>query len=295
LLETTELLIGSWEQADPDAVLTDRVSFISFPSERQDLHEAMAKSVDGAMIWGGRESVMNVRSLPFPPWARLASFGPRISAAMLDAGAWTDSDRRRQWCQRIARDTWQFDQQACSSPQVLFMEHSQQADPQDLLQSLAEAFDVENRLHPRASLTPNLASSIIRARAQWLLDDQTHKAIMAPNGGPDWTLLFGRSSVLPDPTQGRTLTVLEVDDLLTPLSFFDGQVQTLGLGMHDGNLEERVAERAARRGVDRIVKLGRMHVFESPWDGQDLVAPMTRIVRHQPSSVIASDEAVANG
>ena len=35
--------------------------------------------------------------------------------------------------------------------------------------------------------------------------------------------------------------------------------------------EETLASLAARRGVDRIVKLGRMHVFAPPWDGVDLI------------------------
>jgi hypothetical protein len=36
--------------------------------------------------------------------------------------------------------------------------------------------------------------------------------------------------------------------------------------------------------VDRIVKLGRMHVFGSPWDGADLIRPMVRLVRHMPAN-----------
>ena len=58
----------------------------AFEHGRQDLHEAMAQSVDGAMIWGGKEAVLSVRALPFPHWARIAVFGPRISAAAMDAG-----------------------------------------------------------------------------------------------------------------------------------------------------------------------------------------------------------------
>ena len=33
------------------------------------------------------------------------------------------------WCRRIARDVWQFDQQACSSPQVLFLEKGRGSPP----------------------------------------------------------------------------------------------------------------------------------------------------------------------
>jgi hypothetical protein len=85
---------------------------------------------------------------------------------------------------------------------------------------------------------------------------------------------------IPSPTQGRTLSVLLVDDLLEVISRFDGTVQTLGLAVKDSQREETLAQAAGRHGVDRIVKLGQMHVFSSPWDGTDLVRPMVRLVRH---------------
>jgi len=89
---------------------------------------------------------------------------------------------------------------------------------------------------------------------------------------------------LPEPVQGRTLAVLEVDDLMDAVARFDGNVQTLGLGMADAENEKKLAMLAGQRGVDRIVKLGRMHTFVPPWDGVDLIRPMVRIVRHVSSS-----------
>ena len=100
---------------------------------------------------------------------------------------------------------------------------------------------------------------------------------------PDWTILLGDGSDIPTPTQGKTLSVLLVENLLDPISKFDGAVQTLGLAVSNATQEAILARAAARNGVDRIVKLGRMHVFGSPWDGADLVRPMTRLVRHTPS------------
>jgi hypothetical protein len=102
--------------------------------------------------------------------------------------------------------------------------------------------------------------------------------------GPDWTLLLGSGTDIPQPVQGKTLTVLEVDDLMDAVSKLDGNVQTLGLGMTDGEREKALALLAAQRGVDRIVKLGRMHTFVSPWDGVDLIRPMVRMARHVPST-----------
>jgi hypothetical protein len=111
-----------------------------------------------------------------------------------------------------------------------------------------------------------------------LLDNVAQGAIFSQ--GPDWTILLGSGSEIPKPTQGKTLTILEVDDLLDPIGKLDGNVQTLGLAMADPAREAKVASVAARRGVDRIVKLGRMHVFVPPWDGVDLIRPMVRMIRH---------------
>jgi hypothetical protein len=281
LVETTRQIMDRLPQADPIGTLTDRIFIASFDHSRLDLHQAMAQSVDGALIWGRLEAVSQVRSLPFPHWARIAVFGPRFSVAAMDAGTWGNRNQRSAWCRRIARDVWQFDQQACSSPQTLFLERGGACDPAEFTEDLRKAFEEENRQHPRQEIEPALASAICAARASWLLRDVENRAFFPST--PDWTVLLGAGSDMPDPTQGRTLTVLAVDDLLDVISRFDGTLQTLGLGISDPQREEVLARAAGLRGVDRIVKLGRMHVFGSPWDGTELIRPMVRLVRHVAS------------
>jgi len=279
--DLTRRLICKLDQCDDKSVLTARVGLLVFDHDRWDLQEAMARAVDGAMVWGGAEAVLRVRSLPFPHWARLAVFGPRISVAAMDADSWCNLQQRESWCQRIARDVWQFDQQACSSPQVLYLEEKVGHSSDEFVRALQKAFELENRLHPRQTIPAGLTTAICQARASWLLDDVANRACFSPT--PDWTILVGRGAELPKPTQGKTLAILEVDNLLAPVEKFDGNVQTLGLAMADAEREAKLASLAARRGVDRIVKLGRMHVFAPPWDGVDLIRPMVRVVRHVAS------------
>jgi hypothetical protein len=278
LVDVTWRVMEKLVQSDPGRMLTRRIFLAAFDHNRQDLHEAMAQAVDGAMIWGGEESVVRVRALPFPHWTRVAVFGPRISVAAMDAGAWGDSAEQESWCRRIARDVWQFDQQACSSPQVLFLENDAGQSTGKFLECLQKAFAEENRAHPRQTIPAVLTSAICHARASWLLAGDTHRAAFP--AGPDWTLLIGAGTDIPKPVQGKTLTVLEADNLADVVSKFDGNVQTLGLGMADAEKERNLACIAGSRGVDRIVKLGRMHVFVPPWDGVDLIRPMVRMVRH---------------
>jgi Acyl-CoA reductase (LuxC) len=276
------LLLQKLHEVDRGGLLEDRIFAATFEHSRTDFHEAMAKSVDGAMVWGGQEAVSAVRALPFPHWARVLTFGPRLSVAAMDAAVWSDQSERASWCRRIARDVWQFGQQACSSPQALFFERGAGCDPDAFVRELARAFAEENRAHPRQQIEPALTSAICRARANWLLDSMENSAIFPQ--APDWTILQGTRLDIPKPTQGRTLNVLIVDDLFDVVSRFDGAVQTLGVAVKGSQKEEALAEAAARRGVDRIVKLGQMHVFGSPWDGADLVRPMVRLIRYVPSS-----------
>ncbi len=281
LVDLTRVLMERLVESDPAERLTQRIFMAAFDHRRKDLQEAMAKVVDGAMIWGGEEAVLQIRSLPFPHWTKIAVFGPRMSVAAMDAGAWSHPEEQKSWCLRMARDVWQFDQQACSSPQVLFIERGAGRSTAEFLSTLQRAFETENRAHPRRTIPTALTSEICQARASWLLNG-AHQAMFPMS--PDWTLLIGSGSETPQPTQGKTLTVLEVDDLLDVVSKFDGNVQTLGLGMADTEKEKKIALLAGRRGVDRIVKLGRMHVFVPPWDGVDLIRPMVRMVRHVNSA-----------
>ncbi len=281
LAETTRLIMERLQDVDRTGTLTDRILLTTFDHERLDLQQAMAAAVDGAMIWGGEESVLRIRALPFPHWARIAVFGPRLSVAVMDGETWGNEADQAVWCQRIARDVWQFDQQACSSPQTLFLERREGCDLHKFVRTLRSAFEEENRVHPRHDIQPALSSEICLRRASWLLEDGSHEAVFPMT--PDWTILLGAGADIPAPAQGRTLTVLMVEDLLEPISRFDGVVQTLGLAIKDVAREAVLARTAAENGVDRVVKLGRMHVFGSPWDGVDLVRPMTRLVRHVKS------------
>lgn len=277
-----QLLLDSLRQVDEGGDIIRRMRFVTFASDCQELQEAMARSVDGAMIWGGKEAVSAIRALPFPYWARFMVFGPRVSVAALDKGAWSDATARPKWCLRLARDVWQFDQMACSSPQVLFVERAPGDNLAPLVDDLVQAFKNENAAHPRHDIEASLAAAIVKARATALLDNVGTRAVFP--AGPDWTIVLHDTLSFPEPVQGKTLNVVPVDDLSAAIGLMDGNVQTLGLGMTEGGRERAIAEQAGRRGIDRIVRLGGMHVFDSPWDGTPLVTPMVRLVRHTPSS-----------
>jgi hypothetical protein len=204
LHDVTRQIIEKLREVDRDRLISERVFMASFDHSRTDLHESMAQAVDGAIIWGGAEAVTQVRRLQFPHWARVLVFGPRLSAAAMDATTWGDRNERASWCRRIARDVWQFDQQACSSPQTLFLERAAACDPKEFVEDLRVAFENESRQHPRQHIEPGLTSAICLARASWLIGGNGNSALFPAS--PDWTILLGEGAEMPNPTQGRTLS-----------------------------------------------------------------------------------------
>ena len=123
---------------------------------RQDLHEAMARAVDGAMIWGGKESVLQVRSLPFPHWAKLAVFGPRISVAAMDAGAWSNPEE-----QKTGVCAWLAMFGSLTSRHVLhrrfcISKKRRSRSTAQFLRDLQRAFENENQAHPRREIPARL-------------------------------------------------------------------------------------------------------------------------------------------
>src|SRR5437868_15445522 len=81
---------------------------------------------------------------------------------------------------------------------------------------------------------------------------------------PDWTILVGEGSALPQAAQHRTLVVTVVDRLEEFVASLDGVTQTMGVAVAVAGREAASAQQAAMRGVDRIVPIGRMHFVTSP-------------------------------
>jgi len=287
------------ENAPPEmGVVFERVLFLTFPSDRHDLASICAGHSDAAMVWGGREAVTQVRSLPFPHWARIQVFGPRTSVAMvlLDEQLAAHPDSLKKLCRRIARETWQFDQAACSSPLVLYVQlaasvlgqHSRTDSHREaekiFLRALAQAFDEEEQAHPRQALSARMSVDIAKARADWLLEEQS--AGIFSSQGPEWSILHGGPlDRVPRLLQGKTLNVVSTDSLVSVANRLDSSVQTLGLWISDSELEQRVVQTAQHQGVDRVVRLGMMHVFNTPWDGHELIRSLCRRVHFIPTLI----------
>lgn len=110
-------LLAELAAQDPSGALAERIIVLRFPSSRQEWLRLMCAPADAVAVWGGESAVEGVAA-HVPAGCRLVEWGHKISFAYLTQDAWADEAALT----ALARDVCVFEQQACSSPQVVYLD-----------------------------------------------------------------------------------------------------------------------------------------------------------------------------
>lgn len=254
------------------SLLLQRTSLVHFPSVDQSLNEAMSLAADARVVWGGAQAVRSVTSYSRMEHCEDIVFGPKFSLGVIDQATMENSAARAHAIAAFARQTVMFEQAACSSPQIIFIE------ARDLeLERLADLVDEQMKRvcsrFPKRAIEPFTACEIIRARASYGLRSETS---VRASGDLGYTILLERGVALREALQSRTLYVMAVDDLYEVLSLLSPKIQTIGIAIADSEKRFAFSEACALRGVARCVRPELMNIYETPWDG---LLPVNRMVR----------------
>ncbi|WP_256255980.1 acyl-CoA reductase [Streptomyces sp. MUSC 14] len=117
--------------ADPSGLIAERVVALRFSSARREWLEAVCGAADAIAVWGGEDAVRAAGELA-QPGCRVVEWGHRISFAYLSRRAASEDAV----LDALAEDVCRFEQQACSSPQVVYLD----TDDTDELIAFAERF-----------------------------------------------------------------------------------------------------------------------------------------------------------
>lgn len=117
----TEDLIGTIEKITTKCGLVPRWSFFSAPKDEIDTTAELARTCDSIVIWGGDQTVSNIRKLPRKPDSTEVVFPDRESISVINCAVFDRStdDELLALASSLSRDIASFGQQACSSPKLL--------------------------------------------------------------------------------------------------------------------------------------------------------------------------------
>ncbi|NMH59649.1 acyl-CoA reductase [Alteromonas ponticola] len=241
--------------------------FVQFDKSNNAAADTVSMSADARILWGGDESVSAIRQLPIKPRCRDISFSDRYSASVLNGNSLTELNLD-DVAGRFYRDIHPFEQQACSSPKILFW----QGDA-----TLQSAFfkSLGDKFNDKYSITLK-NEQFIMAQSMAVIgnieDAQIYNKLlvlkMSACSPLDLTFHNGQFSIWVVPIE-------EIKDLT---KYCDEKMQTLSYwGIDKGDLVKFLTGPSIK-GIDRLIPLGQALSFSSNWDGYSLVDQLTRVI-----------------
>ena len=234
--------------------------------------KTMSLSAETRVVWGGHEIVNLINSLPKNHFCEDIIFGPKYSYALIDKVSLDHSFTKL--ASRLAVDVAVFDQYACSSPHVVFVETGGSKAPIEFARELAKQLEIVGRtLLPKQSTDANKALEIVNLRSEYGLSGDE---VFAPEG-TEWTVVYSSKKGLPAGCHSRFIVVKPISDFMELPSLNDRYKQTLAVALTTEN-KNKLLDEMTLLGVDRCPDIGFATYYESPWDGLFLFDRLVRWV-----------------
>ncbi len=271
------------------AHLRGHVQVVVYERTRNDLTEYFSSLCNARIIWGGDNTVNQVRQAAIPPRAKDICFADRYSIgiinarAVLDAGKIDGSDPGlKHLAQDFYNDTYLYDQNACTS-QRLILWHGEKTEcnlAQHLFwdavyEYIVDRYDIEPVVIVDKLSAVCRTSFEVDGCEQAKTADNRIIRIMLPSlpiGLPNYRAAGGLF-------HERLCEEKELMHALEPLvAIINEKYQTLSyFGEDPAKLLEFVTQNRLR-GIDRVVPFGHTADFDLIWDGYDLISELSRIV-----------------
>jgi long-chain-fatty-acyl-CoA reductase len=182
-----------------------------------------------------------------------------------------DEEKTQKTAAALAFDTTTHDQQACHSPQVVFVE----GETDKFCSKLGEELTKFAKQYPRGGESLDRQSERSHLR---MMQELSGNKVYHP-GNHDWTLVVTKDfmSTAQSPL-GRTLFIIPVDSLGDAVKYADPYTMVAAFSDRDDLLKYR--NELARRGVDRLTDVGRMGLLpaDTPHEGRYDLSRLVKFV-----------------
>ena len=255
--------------------IADALLVLTYPHESE-ATALISATCDVRVIWGGDNTVANIRAIPLAVCARELVFPDRSSMALIKTDYYlTLSDGERATiAAAFFNDAYWFDQMGCSSPRsVVWCGGNWQPCIAPFWNALGE----EIRRRGYEVDTARSIKKMVQAYGA-IIDDNSIIACRRING--EVTVLDASAPMIHSPAYGAGLfTQFGIENLDDLAGAIDRRDQTISYcGFEQAELIQ-FAERLNGRGVDRMVPFGQALQFGRFWDGYDLLRELSRSVR----------------
>lgn len=239
-------------------------SIVYYPSSDHVANASLSMVADIRVVWGGLTAVQAIQGLAHREHCEDIIFGPKYSFSVLDHEILESPDLEK-YIRRFATDVVAFEQSACSSPHVFFIETDNKDERlTDVINLFSQEFTRLMKVLPKEYINQVSATKIINKRAEYGLSLDKNVICSKSN---DWTILIDNNIKLEEPIQSRTIWIKPIPSVMDIPPLITKNIQTIGCAFSNKDKFINFVDLATFKGVARCVAPGQMNIFDSPWDG----------------------------
>ncbi len=233
---------------------------------------------DGRIVWGGDETVAQMRSFPSKSRSREVAFADRYSICAIDPRSLTQmkDSKFQQFCIDICNDIYLMGQAACSSPQLIAWIGAHEEIKLAQSRLWPEVVKIAEQKYSLKAV--NVVDKFVQACRSSIADANVVEIVRS--GNTLYRVALNGVDQHQHETRGYFGTVHEVElpnlNALAPI--VNERYQTLAIeGIETSVVREWITHNRLR-GIDRVVPIGRALDMSIVWDGYDIVHSLSRII-----------------
>lgn len=240
--------------------------------------DALSLLCDIRVIWGGDNTIAEIRKSALKPRATEITFADRYSFAAFNANFVLEQNdtELKKIAQSFYNDTYLYDQNACSSPRFIVWIGNNETCNQAKEKFWAAIYE---NISSKYVLPPILAIDKLTAQYKCAVELDNVKIEKSLDNSITRIQLDKIPQNLTDYTcAGGFYLEYDIETLADIAPMVSSKFQTLSyLGINPFELQNFVIQNGLS-GIDRIVPVGKTADFSFVWDGIDLIESMSRIL-----------------
>jgi len=247
---TSVCLCLTFREIDPSHPVTKTSSAV-YVEHDSDYLTRLFEIADGVCAWGGGSAIEACRR-KCRPGTPFLDFGPRKSLQFISREIYADDKDLKTAALKAAQDLVMYDQHACHSPQIAFVES-----PAELFcRALVEALNEVETFLPRGYTSIEEKAQITLEKTMALFSNGKVYCSRSKNCTIILSPEFRRGFIHP---LSRTLFVVEVEKIEDAVHFIDSSVLVVAFSSEEK--QEELKDEVVSRGAHRLTVLGKMARF----------------------------------
>lgn len=244
------------------------IYFVKYERSKE-INDYFSKIADIRIIWGGDETINELRQSPLKVRAREITFADRYSLAVIDSDSYMRRDDKERFAKNFYNDTYLTDQNACTSPRiVIWTGNNVQMAKQEFWKYLYEIVFTQYHIQSIQAVDKLTNLFLVASETKCTLIKEYDNRMMRIQ------LKNLNTNVMNHRGNSGFFYEYDCNDILELKEIINDKCQTIG---YEGDAKMFLPLlNSGITGIDRIVPIGKTMDFDFIWDGYDLFAQLTK-------------------